>query len=175
MAKAIWILASVFALTAGIIDLGWRKIPNWLTYSAMPLAILLNSIAGGRRAALLSLEGALLGLGLLLPFVLMRSLGGGDWKLVGALGAFFGAERLLPILMLTLIINAVIALGLIVTRRRIQETVTNLGRMLMALAQFRLPGPELTIDNPQAAKVPFGVAAAIAVVFYAATHPWALF
>lgn len=175
MAKAIWILASVFALTAGIADLKSRKIPNWLTYSSIPVAVLLHWIAAGRHAALLSLAGATLGLGLLLPFVLIRSLGGGDWKLVGGLGAFFGWRRLLPVLLLTLIINGIMALGLIVAKRRILKTATNLGRMLGRLARLRLPGPELTIDNPEAAKVPFGVAAAVAVLLYAAGQPWVAF
>jgi hypothetical protein len=42
-----------------------------------------------------------------------------------------------------------------------------------------LPGSDLTIDNPEAAKVPFGVAAAIAIFVYvygyAAKHQWLAF
>ena len=42
--------------------------------------------------------GMALGLALLLPFVLVRSLGAGDWKLVGALGACLGPRSLLAVL-----------------------------------------------------------------------------
>lgn len=175
MAKILWIWAAAFALTAGITDLRWQKIPNWLTYPAVAIAILLHWIIVGKQAALLSLAGAALGLGILLPFVLLGGLGGGDWKLVGGLGAFFGARRLVPILLLTLIINGIMAIALVVWKRRIGQTFRNLVRMTAALFKFRLPGPELTIDNPETSKVPFGIAAAVAVLLYVAGQPWVAF
>lgn len=172
MNKAIWILAALFALTAGITDYRWRRIPNWLTYPAVPIAILLHTLAAGWPGARLSLLGTALGLGILLPFVLLRSLGGGDWKLVGALGAFFGPARLIQVLIFTLLINGVMALFLIVAKKRLWRTFKNIGRMFAAFFRLHLPSSDLTIDNPEAVKVPFGVAAAIAVLLYAAFHPW---
>ncbi|MCU1271824.1 MAG: putative prepilin peptidase transrane protein [Acidobacteriaceae bacterium] len=176
LAKTLWILAAAFALTAGITDLRWQKIPNWLTYPAVPIAILLHWMIAGNHAALLSLAGAALGLGILLPFVLLGGLGGGDWKLVGALGFFFGPQRLVPILLLTLMINGIMAIALILWKRRLGQTFRNLGHMTVALFRFRSPGAEeLTIDNPETAKVPFGIAAAIAVLLYVAAQPWTAF
>ena len=173
--KAIWILSAIFALSAGVTDARWRRIPNWLTYPAVPVAIILHSIAGGRHGARLSLLGTGLGLGLLLPFVLVRSLGGGDWKLVGGLGAFFGPQRLMNVLLATLLINGVMALCLVVWKRRLGQTVRNIGRMLAAFFKFHLPGQDLTIENPEAIKVPFGVAAAVAVLLYTSSQPWGPF
>jgi prepilin peptidase CpaA len=175
MNKAIWILSAVFALAAGLTDLRWRRIPNWLTVPAIPVAVLMHAIAGGWPGARLSLLGSALGLGLLLPLVLIRSLGGGDWKLVGGLGAFFGSQRLLTVLLATLLINGFMALCLIIWKRRVGKTLRNLGRMTGALFSLRLPGEDLTLDNPEAAKVPFGVAAAIAVLLYTSTQPWGAF
>ena len=172
-------MSAVFALAAGVTDFRARKIPNWLTYPAVPLAILLHVLADGWHGARLSLLGAALGLGLLLPFVLLRSLGGGDWKLVGALGAFFGYSRLWEVLLYTLLINAVLAVITIISKKRIGRTLRNIGRLFAAFFRFHLPSSELTIDNPEAAKVPFGVAAAIGVVFYVAqqyvVNHWATF
>src|SRR5450631_4312196 len=71
--KAIWMLSAAVALTAGITDLRWRRIPNWLTVPAIPGAIALHTIAAGWPGARLSLLGAALGLGLMLPLVLIRS------------------------------------------------------------------------------------------------------
>jgi prepilin peptidase CpaA len=172
LGKILWILAAAFALTAGITDFRWQKIPNWLTYPAVPIAILLHWMIAGKHAALLSLAGAALGLGILLPFVLLGALGGGDWKLVGGLGAFFEAQRLVPVLLLTLIINGVMAIALVLWKRRVGQTFRNLGHMTAALFRFRSPGPELTIENPETAKIPFGIAAAIAVLLYVAGQPW---
>jgi len=177
--QTIWILSAVFALTAGITDLRARKIPNWLTYPAVPFAVLLHALAGGWHGAKLSLLGAALGLGLLLPFVLLRSLGGGDWKLVGALGAFFGWHRLWEVLLYTLLINAVLAVITILTKKRLGRTLRNIGRLFAAVFRLHMPGSDLTIDNPEAVKVPFGVAAAIGVVLYVAqqyvANRWATF
>ncbi len=170
MHEAIWLLSALFALSAGITDLRWRRIPNWLTYPAAPIALAMHAIAGGWPEAKLSLEGLGLGLGILLPFVLLRSLGGGDWKLVGALGAFYGPRSLLLLVFYTLLINALIAIVLIVSRKRIWRTLRNIGRLIAAFFRFHLPEKDLTIDNPEAIKVPFGVAAAIAVLLYVGAH-----
>jgi prepilin peptidase CpaA len=72
------------AMVAGVLDWRYRRIPNWLTVSGFAAGVVVNTILyrwPGLKAALL---GTLLGLGLLLPFVLVRSLGAGDWKLAGA-------------------------------------------------------------------------------------------
>lgn len=173
MNHVIWSLSAAFALAAGITDLRWRRIPNWLTFPAAATALIFHVVAGGWPGAKLSLLGAALGLGVLLPFVLIRSLGGGDWKLVGGLGAFFGPSRLVTVLIYTLLINGLMALVLIIARKRVGKTLRNLWTMIAAILHLRMPGPELTIDSPEAAKVPFGVAAAVAVLLYTAwQHPW---
>ena len=175
MANTLWIAAAVFALAAGITDLRWRRIPNWLTYPAAPIAVILHGIAAGKHAALISLAGLGLGLGILLPFVLLRMLGGGDWKLVGALGALFGPQRLILILFLTFLINALMALLLVIWKKRLGQTVRNIWQMLLSLFLFRAMGPELNIDSTESAKVPFGIAAAIAVLIYVSSQPWTAF
>ena len=86
----VWLLPALFAAIAGFTDWRSRRIPNWLTISGLVLGILVNSATRGWPGTKDSLLGAGLGLALLLPFVLMRSLGAGDWKLVGALGASWG-------------------------------------------------------------------------------------
>jgi len=130
------------------------------------IGIAANSVAGGWAGAKSSLLGAALGLALLLPFVLVRSLGAGDWKLVGALGAFLGPQRLLAVLFVSVLVAGLMAVILIVWKRRVRQTMRNLWKMLAAFATFRLPGSEMSLDNPDAAKVPFGVAVAIATVLY---------
>jgi prepilin peptidase CpaA len=166
------ILPTLLAIAGGWTDWRSRRIPNWLTVPGLVLGIAVNSWLHGWPGARASLLGAGLGLALLLPFVLIRSLGAGDWKFVGALGAFLGPENLLTVLVLGILVNGLMALIMIVRKKRLRETLRNLGRMLAAFLTMHLPGPDLTLDNPDLVKVPFGVAVAIAVILYSSRQVW---
>ena len=165
---AVWILAAALAVIAGWTDWRSRRIPNWLTVPGFAIGIAVNTLAWGWSGAKSSLLGAALGLGLLLPFVLVRSLGAGDWKLMGAIGAFAGWRNLLTILVAAMLVNGLIALGMIVWKRRVLRTLRNMAHMLASFLTLHLPGADLTLDNPDAVKVPFGISVAIAVVLFSA-------
>ena len=156
------------ALAAGITDWRSRRIPNWLTVSGLVAGIAVNTLLfrwSGLKSALL---GAALGLGLLLPFVLLRALGAGDWKLAGALGACVGPRELVAILMGTILVAGIMALIVVIWKRRLWQTLRNIGHMLAAFVHVRMPGSEVSLDSPQSTKIPFGVAMAAAVVVVAA-------
>ena len=165
-------LAAVPALIAGWTDWRWRRIPNWLTVPALLAGSLVNSWAGGWAGAKESLLGAGLGLGLLLPVVLIRSLGAGDWKLAGALGAFLGPSRMVTVLLGTILVAGLMAVVLIIWKKRVGRTARNLAHMLAGLFTLHLPGPEVSLDNPESLKIPFGVAVAVTVVLYTVGQAW---
>ena len=156
----------LLALVAGWTDYKRRRIPNWLTVPGLVVGISLNATASGWSGLKFSLLGAGLGLLLLLPFVLLRSLGAGDWKLAGALGAFVGASVLLDLLLGSVFVAGLMALALVIYKRRVRQTLRNIGRLLVSLLTFRSPGSEVSLDNPQSLKVPYGVALALTVVGY---------
>jgi prepilin peptidase CpaA len=170
--QEVWMLATIPAIVAGWTDWRSRRIPNWLTVPALIVGIGANTAAQGWTGTKESLLGAGLGLGLLLPFVLLRSLGGGDWKLIGALGAFLGPPRLIAVLLATILVAGVMAVVLIIWKRRVGQTVRNLAHMVASLFTLHLPGPELSLDNPDSLKIPFGVAVAVAVVLYTVRQAW---
>src|SRR6201998_778273 len=94
-----WLLAVFLARWAGVLDWRYRRIPNWLTLPGLLAGIAVNTLANGWAGAKTSLLGAGLGLLLLLPFVVIKALGAGDWKLIGAIGACLGTGRLIAGLM----------------------------------------------------------------------------
>ena len=156
----------LLAILAGILDWRSRRIPNWLTVSGAAAGIATNTILFRWTGLKTGLLGMAIGLGLLLPFVMVRSLGAGDWKLAGALGACLGWQQLLAVLMGAILVAGMMAFAVVIWRGRLKQTLLNIAHMLAALLSLRMPGPEVSLDNPESTKVPFGVAMAIAVVLY---------
>jgi prepilin peptidase CpaA len=166
-------LAVALALIAGWTDWRSRRIPNWITVPGFLVGLSVNVLAGGWAGLRTSLLGAGLGLLVLLPFVFLRSLGAGDWKLAGALGAFVGVEGMLDLLMGSVFVAGVMALGLVIYKRRFKETLRNIGRLLGSMLTFRMPGAEVSLDNPQSLKVPYGVALALTTLLFGIGKMWA--
>ncbi len=165
-------LAVAFAVAAGISDLRSRRIPNWLTIPGLLVGIATNGATNGWSGVKTSLLGAGLGLLVLLPFVVIRSLGAGDWKLAGALGAFVGPAVLVDLLMVSVFVAGVMALALVIYKRRVLETLRNIGRLLASMVTFRMPGPEVSPDNPHSLKIPYGVALALTTVLFGIARLW---
>ena len=162
------LLTGIVALLAGFTDLRWRRIPNWLTVPAAAAGLAVNSAAWHWAGLKSSAEGLGLGLLLLFPFVLIRALGAGDWKLVGALGTLLGPHELLVVLFVAVLIAGVMALVLVIYKHRLGEMLRNMGRLLFALATGHPGHPTVSLDNPESLKVPFGVAVAIAALVFVA-------
>ena len=158
-----WILAVILTLVAGFGDLRTRRIPNRLTVPALLIGLGVNALLGGWHGFLMSLEGAGLGLGLLLPMVLLRGLGAGDWKLMGALGAMVGPSETLTILFVSICMAAGWGVVEMIRQRRVKATLWNLWELVHGFVVFGLqPNPNISIDTPPLIKLPFGVVTAVA-------------
>ncbi len=164
--------AMLLAVIAGWTDSRSRRIPNWLTVPAALIGIGTNTALGGWEGLKLSLLGAAVGLALLLPFVLLRSLGAGDWKFAGALGTFVGRIVLVDLLLVSIFVAGIMALALVVYKGRVRQTAKNIGHIFISLVTFRLPGSHVSLDNPDSLKVPYGVALAATVVLYGLAYVW---
>jgi prepilin peptidase CpaA len=158
--------AVLLSVVAGWTDLRSRRIPNWLTVPGLLIGLAANTVLSGWSGLKTSLLGAAIGLALLLPFVLLRSLGAGDWKLAGSLGAFTGPGILMNLLLGSVFVAGVMAVGLVIYKGRVRQTIRNIGHILISLVTFQLPGSRVSLDNPESLKVPYGVALAFTVVLY---------
>jgi prepilin peptidase CpaA len=164
--------AVLLALIAGLTDWRSRRIPNWVTVPGLLVGISLNAVVGGWAGLRMSLLGAGFGVLVLLPFVFLRSLGAGDWKLAGALGAFVGWETLATLLITSIFVAGVMAFALVIYKRRFTQTLRNIWGMLASMATFHMPGAEVSLDNPQSLKIPYGVALALSTVLFGAGKIW---
>ena len=173
-ALIIWALTAAFTLGAGWLDWRTRKIPNWLTVPGLLLGIAVHSVIGGWRGAVTSLEGAGLALAILLPLVVLRGLGAGDWKLMGAVGALLGPLGLLAFLFVSVLVTGALAAVTVIWKRRVFVTLRNMGMLIQGFFIFGWRGnPQMTIDNPGLLKLPFGVAVALTTLICFVASRWA--
>lgn len=169
----IWVLAMMVALAAGWIDYRSRRIPNWLTVTGVLIGIPLQLITNGLHGLRMGVEGMLLALICLLPLVLLRAMGAGDWKLMGALGAILGPVLMLFVLTAAVFVSGLMGLVMIVRAKRVKETFLNVFVLVQGFLSFGLREmPNITLDNPDLMKLPFGVAAALATVLCFAATRW---
>ncbi|WP_394841981.1 A24 family peptidase [Pendulispora brunnea] len=137
---------------AAISDLRYRKIPNTLVSSIAAAGIVHAAAALGPRGAAASLLGAGAGVALLAwPFV-RGVLGGGDVKLLGAVGAWIGAAETVRVLLLGAVLGGVLALGFLLSLTRSQRAGVRRN-----VASFTVPSVE-HLDRARA--VPYGLALA---------------
>ena len=161
----IWAFTIGVTLFAAIVDFRTHRIPNWLTVPAFLLGLGLRTAISGWAGAKASLEGAGLALILLLPLVLMRALGAGDWKLMGAVGAFLGPILFLFVLLGSVLVSGLMAMVEMMRTRRVKETFHNLVVLVQGFFSFGLrANPEISLDNPALLKLPFGIAVAISTL-----------
>lgn len=169
-----WALTLAFTLYAGWLDLRTRRIPNWLTISGLIAGVALNLILDGWHGVVRSLEGAGLALGLLLPLVLLRGLGAGDWKLMGAVGALMGWRPMFFILLAGFLVSGAMGVVQMIMARRTKQTLRNMRRLIFGLATLglRTKFNDISLDNPTLVKVPFGAAVGAAAVLTFALAHW---
>jgi len=161
--EGLWAAVLVLAGMAAWVDWRSRRIPNWLTVTGVALGFTLNTFLWGWNGAKSSLGGLVVILVLLLPLVVLRGLGAGDWKLMGALGAMVGIKQVLRMLVATVLIAGLMAMVQITLRKRWRASLGNLGELAKGSFVFGLrPHPVISLDNPTLLTLPFGVAAGIA-------------
>jgi prepilin peptidase CpaA len=156
----------VVVVIAAILDLRWRRVPNWLTASGALLGIVLNTVFGTWWS---SLEGLGLALLIYVPLYLLRGVGGGDVKLMAAVGAIAGPGNWLRILFFTLIFGAVAAIILMVVKRRVRRTFQNIGLILMSLGSGHAPyakNPELDVREEKGLRLPHAVTIACGAIAF---------
>jgi prepilin peptidase CpaA len=149
-------LLLLFSAACAYTDLRSREIPNALTVSGA----LAGFVYHGWRAGWAGLGFAAVGFGaafgIYLIFFLLKGRGGGDVKMMAALGAILGWNDWLLLFVLTSVLGGVVALIVVVSRGRVKET----GKNLLNLGQQKLGGP-------RALALPHGPVVAVAALFTA--------
>jgi len=172
MTVALNIMLVVVVLIAAVTDLRSRRIPNLLTIPALIVALGMRAFVGG-DFFLDGLAAAGITLALALPVFALGGVGGGDVKLLTAVGAFLGFERLWGALFVTLLVGAALAIVSVLRQGKAGETVANLYILAKGLARKESytgwKGEEgdapLTIRSAGVVTRPFAVAIAAGAIY----------
>ena len=160
----LWVATVLLALvvTAAVADLWLKKVPNGLTYPAILIALVGHALAGGLRGdggdrlgLLVALAGLAVGFFPLMLCWLAGGIGGGDAKLMGAIGALGGWRFALGALVYGLIAAALMAGFVMVRKRLVRQTLRRVWHTLALLVMKGRPADPTGDDSPT---IPFAVA-----------------
>jgi prepilin peptidase CpaA len=159
-------------------DLREHRIRNVWTFGGASLAIVLHLLIGGLEGLQTALFGLCTGLGLFLPFYLVKGMAAGDVKLMGAVGSLIGPQLGLIAVGFTLMAGGVLGVAYLIARGDIGRWLRRWNLVLTNLTVAR--GLGVTYFPPAADEVagqrfPYALAIAagtlIGVVFYAGQAP----
>jgi prepilin peptidase CpaA len=160
--------ASVIAVAAAVHDARSRRIPNRLTLPAIAAGFLISAVAGGWPGLESAIWGALLGGGIFFLFFVVGGMGGGDVKLMAAVGAWAGLQQVTPILLASAVAGGIVAIVYMIAEGTVLRTLRNTLILVQHHATSGLRRhPEINVQDSDTTRVPFGVAIAIGTLFCA--------
>ena len=117
------IVVAAAAITAAVIDVRIRRVPNVLNGGIALIGLGLAATGLGRVGIWLALAGCLVGLSLMLPGYLIGAMGGGDVKLLAAVGTLLGPGATLRAFVASAVAGGLIAIFVAWRRGRFTATV----------------------------------------------------
>jgi prepilin peptidase CpaA len=160
--------AFILAIAAGVTDLCSRRIPNRLVLAGFVLGLAFNTRAGGVAGLGWSLAGAGLGLALFLPFFLLGGMGGGDVKLMAALGSLLGPADISRVAVAAAFAGGLLALMVAWWSGRLLATLSGVTGLLMFWWSAGLrPSPELSLAERTSLRLPYAIPIATGTILVA--------
>ena len=144
------------ALMIVYMDVRYRRIPNKLVLLILLGGIAINTVFSGLNGLLLSLSGFAFAFAMMLFLHVFGTLGAGDVKLFGAIGAISGVYMVLPMLLIVALTGGVLAIGKMIYARRVAATMFGVFQFFYGL----LPGqtvPRFVIPADRSYTLPYTV------------------
>ena len=158
-------ILAIVLVAGSYTDVRYGKIYNWITYPGVLIGLAGHAIVGGlagQDQVRIGLAGSAAGLAvgylpLMLAF-LAGGIGGGDAKLMGAVGALTGWRFTLAAMMYGFVVAAVMAIVVMLAKRVARQTLRRMWWSLVLVIKARQATDPATPESP---KIPFGLALCI--------------
>jgi prepilin peptidase CpaA len=157
------VLAAALIVSA-VTDVRRGRIYNAVTYPAIVLGLVGHTLMGGlsgngdspgAMGLWASLAGMAMGLGPMLLAWIARGIGGGDVKLMAAVGALGGWRFTLSAMFYGFAVAAILAIAVILRRKIARKTLGRVWRFLCLIFTPAGPADPAGAESP---KIPFGLA-----------------
>jgi prepilin peptidase CpaA len=148
----------VFIAACVACDLRTLRIPNVLTGPAILAGLLLNTLSFGWSGFVGSLAGCALAIGLLFGPFALGGVGGGDVKMMGAVGALLGPRLVLQSLLVGIILGGVFAVVRLAGSARLREKLLATWRMVANAVLARSVAPlKAPASEPNPVVLPYSL------------------
>ena len=145
-------------LVACAFDLRTRRIPNALTLTAALSGLLFHFFHTGAAGAQFAAGGWVVGLLLLLPWFALGGMGGGDVKLVAALGAWLGPAHAFWLAIYAGIAGGVIGLAVALAHGYLRTALANVSAIFGYWSTVGIKAvPGLTLESSQSPRVAYAI------------------
>ena len=152
------VIVTCIVLIACVFDVRTRRIPNLLTMSAAVAGLIYHLATSGIGGLQIAAAGWLLGLLLLLPYFALGGMGGGDVKLVAALGAWLGPWETFWLAMYAGIAGGVMGLIVALSHGYVRRAVANLSVIFRYWTVAGLkPVPGMTLETSKSPRLAFAI------------------
>jgi prepilin peptidase CpaA len=153
------VLLVLVLLVASWTDVRSRRIPNWLTVGGLIAGLAVRAWMGpGPMVS--GVLGVALAAVLALPFFAVGALGGGDAKLLMAVGAFMGPADLARASLVIAVVGGLVALIEAGRRGVLLPTLASCGSLILRWVTLGRRGGERLVVGDERLAVPYGVAIA---------------
>lgn len=164
----VW-LVGILLIVAAYIDGKQLRVPNWLTWPMVLSGLIYNTWISGWEGLGFGLWGMVVGLLCLLPLYAVGGMGAGDVKLMGGMGAWLGWETTLYAYVVSVMVGAVIAIGMALYKRDFRKHYANFIAIFLEWIEIKNPAELSKIAaerKPKMLLLPYGIPICIGSIAY---------
>jgi prepilin peptidase CpaA len=168
-----YLILTAFVVACCVVDVRTRRIPNAISGPAVVAGVILNTISYGLPGLGWSLAGVGIMVAILLAPFALGGLGGGDVKMMAAVGAFLGPRLALYGLLVGMVLGGIVMVIHLVRIGRLTEKVASLRTMVVNAALLRSVDPlRMAANDPVVVSLPYSVPLGLGAAIVVAASLW---